>query len=489
MVQRSICRLAWLERLHMGLTKQSYTTISDTFERSLNAGVKKESGVFYTDLPLAEKMLSELGLHPGAVVMDPCCGTGVFLYAAQQHGLQQLYGVDCDPKVIDFCRQHLPGIVFTTADSIGPPAPSVLRAAGLSVQPDAVIGNPPFVSAAGGAALSSDSAFRSRVGQCGGNLFVAALLRAFELVRPGGVISYIVPKNVLHVAGYRALRRHLLSEKTILSIIDLGAYFKNVRGEQIVLTLRNCPPAPGHTIQLKRLMNDRFAYLCSIGQSVYEDEILLFDSATDLAIYRKLSAGFPPLGQRFSGIARGKCSGAHAVAGKNIRKFGYKDRALPQTGNRVFVQNIYSSESGVIAAYGGELDAAQTVTVVPCADVSECRYLLGLLHSRVCNLFLYKYCYNSSRLTMHTDAAYLGKLPLPPVGPEGRDFERIVGLVARLESGIYMSEDWFGCLEQLDQAVYAAYHLTQEEAAAIDRETEKIQSRRWLAGGRHKTLQ
>ena len=46
-------------------------------------------------------------------------------------------------------------------------------------------------------------------------------------------------------------------------------------------------------------------------------------------------------------------------------------------------------------------------------DEKMCRYILGILHSRLCNLFLYKYCYNYSKLTMHTDAKYLKKIPLP----------------------------------------------------------------------------
>ena len=134
----------------MSLTKKAYAAVSDTYERSLSDGVKKENGVFYTDLPLAEKMLRELALPPGAVVMDPCCGAGAFLYAAYRRGHRRLYGVDCDAKVIDQCRRHLPGIAFSVADSIGPQAGATLKTAGLRTQPDALIGNPPYVPLTGG---------------------------------------------------------------------------------------------------------------------------------------------------------------------------------------------------------------------------------------------------------------------------------------------------------------------------------------------------
>ncbi len=473
----------------MSLTKKAYAAVSDTYERSLSDGVKKENGVFYTDLPLAEKMLRELALPPGAVVMDPCCGAGAFLYAAYRRGHRRLYGVDCDAKVIDQCRRHLPGIAFSVADSIGPQAGATLKTAGLRTQPDALIGNPPYVPLTGGASLSGNVAFRQQVARCGSNLFVAALLRAFDLVQPGGIISYIVPKNLLHVAGYSELRRLILTQKTILSIVDLGAYFKNVRGEQIVLTLQNAPAPPGHGIRLKRLEENRFAPLCRIRQSSYTDEILLFDSAADRDVYRHLTSNFQTLGEQVQGMARGRSNSGEAVTGKNIRKFGYKDRALPQTGSRVFIQNIYSSESGVIAAFGGELEAAETVTVLSGTDPELCRYLLGILHSRLCNLFLFKYCYNSSRLTMHADAKYLSKLPLPPMDRAGQSFREIVGLVSRLESGAYMSRAWMEDLERLHQAVYTAYGLTREQADEIDRAMMKVQSRRWFTDGRIEALQ
>ena len=67
-------------------------------------------------------------------------------------------------------------------------------------------------------------------------------MRSLELVKKDGLVSYIIPKNFLHVSGYSLLRRSILKEKTIISIVDLGRYFKNVRGEQIVLTLKIAYP-------------------------------------------------------------------------------------------------------------------------------------------------------------------------------------------------------------------------------------------------------
>lgn len=466
----------------MSLAQNAYIDASNVYESSLDNNYKKDNGIFYTDLSLAEKMLCELKLSKDTIIMDPCCGSGVFLYAAKKHGFINLFGVDQDKNAITFCLNNINNVSFNACDTIGQTGAEVLRTLELSVQPDVVIGNPPYVPLAGDVELHCDYLFRRRVSDSGNNLFIAALMRSFEIVRIEGIISYIIPKNFLHVASYSLLRRLLLEEKTILSIIDIGAYFKNVRGEQIVLTVKNCLADKKHKIKLKKLSSNRFVPMCSIPQSFYQDEILLFNCQEDYSTYKKLTSSYQTLADLCNGyVGRGKSTSNDAIVGKEIRKFGYKNHTVPTTGNKVFIQNIYSAEAGIIAAFGGNMEATQTVTVFTDGDEKMCRYILGILHSRLCNLFLYKYCYNYSKLTMHTDAKYLKKIPLPSTKQQELYFNTILSLVSRLENNDYMSQEWFGCLEELNQAVYKAYDINDKEADFIDCEVKRIQSKRWIA--------
>ena len=129
------------------------------------------------------------------------------------------------------------------------------------------------------------------------------------------------------------------------------------------------------------------------------------------------------------------------------------------------------------------MEATQTVTVFTDGDEKMCHYILGILHSRLCNFFLYKYCYNYSKLTMHTDAKYLQKIPLPPTNRQNEFFDSIISLVGRLESTHYMSQEWFDCFEELNQIVYKAYDITKNESDYIDCEVKSIQSKRWISDG------
>ena len=87
----------------MSLAQNAYIDASNVYESSLENNYKKDNGVFYTDLSLAEKMLTELKLPKDAIIMDPCCGSGVFLYAAKKHGFINLFGADQDKNAIKFC--------------------------------------------------------------------------------------------------------------------------------------------------------------------------------------------------------------------------------------------------------------------------------------------------------------------------------------------------------------------------------------------------
>ena len=170
-----------------------------------------------------------------------------------------------------------------------------------------------------------------------------------------------------------------------------------------------------------------------------------------------------------------------AVIGKDIRKFGFKDRDVPKKGNQVFIQNIYSAESGIIASFAGDYEASQTVTIFTDGDEKMCRYIVGILHSRLCNFYLFKFCYNSSKLTMHTDRKYLENIPLVK-DDTTREFSQLIEAVKALEKLEYMGSDWFDMLESLNSIVYKIYNIDEKEAAYIDAEMLSIQSKRWSNG-------
>lgn len=486
-IEESDCRDKLVNELNTNRWKGSncmdalcFTECMNNYESKLDENFKKNNGIFYTDLFLADKMVKSLHIKKKDVIMDPCCGTGSFVMTALSNGYKNVYGIDQDAEAITVCKKTTDNDKLMAMDTLGVSGDVIRSALELKEKVDFIIGNPPYAPLGDGVSIDSDTAFLSKVINSGSNLFVAALYRAFELVKEEGIISYIIPKNFLHVMGYSELRKYILNNKTIVSIVDLGMYFKKVRGEQIVITIKNVKPKDNSKIQLLQLVEAEFVKTTLIAQKFYEDEILLFRSSRDVRIYKNLTTKYDKFDDVCEGyVGRGKSKSSEAIIGKEIRKFGYKNHKTPKSGNQIFIQNIYSAEAGVIAAFGGDYEASQTVTVFTDGEEENCRYMLGILHSKLCNFFLFKYCYNNSRLTMHTDAKYLKKIPLVKYGTKTETNE-VVEIVKKIEKHDYMSEAWFDSVQELDEKVFKLFKLTALDAKFITEEMQKIQSKRWM---------
>ncbi len=455
----------------------NYSLVSKNYEKSLDLEYKKNKGIFYTDVELASRIIDFLDIPKDCVILDPCCGTGNFLVAARNRGYQKTYGADIDKKAISLSKKNTNVTNLKVIDTLANKANYVLNKLKLKEQVDVIVGNPPYVPIVKDIIIdTSDYLFLREVKDSGSNLFIAALYRAFDLVKESGIISYVIPKNFLHVSSYKILRKMILSEKQIISIVDIGKKFKNVRGEQIILTLRN-KFLKNNNIHIYEYENNKIIKKLEVPQNFYKDEILLFGNEEDFSIFKKLEGAYQKFSDICTGyVGRGRSKSDTAIIGKDIRKFSFKNIEVPKKGNRVFIQNIYSAESGIIASFAGELEAAETVTIFTDGDEKMCRYILGFLHSRLCNYYLLKFCFNNSKLTMHTDAKYLKKLPLVK---DSKTFLKVINIVESLEKIDYMSEEWFEMLESLNNLIYKIYGIYENEKNYIDFQMKSIQSKRW----------
>lgn len=436
--------------------------LQNEYEKEIEVSTKKENGIYYTPYELVNLIFEKINIPKNSIILDPCCGMGSFLVGAYNRGYQNIFGIDKDENAIKNIKRFSPDLNVKCFDSINNSAEDTLKIFGLD-KVDLIIGNPPYVAH----------------GSIFGNLFVGSIIRSLDMLKSDGILSYIIPKNFLHIATYKELRKKIISEFQILSIIDIGSFFKGVRGEQIILTLKNSAPTKSSEIQFHRLKGNTLTDAVSIIQSHFTDEIRIYNSEIDRKIYDYINEKFVKLGDLDGWkIARGRAKKSGSISGKEIRKFGFKSRVQPEDGHKIFIQNIYSTESGIIAAFGGNLEASETITVIENGKKDTCIYLLGLLHSRFINFVLVNYCFNNSRLTVHADNKYLSKLPF--MMPNNTLFKQVIELVVELQEKPYMENEWFESLEKLNKVVYKIYDLAQEDIEYIEEFMKNVQSTRWF---------
>lgn len=445
------------------------------YENSLDEEFKKNNGIFYTDLELANAIIDFLQIPKDASIVDPSCGTGSFLHCLDEKGYTDITGFDFDLKTVRKCK-NLTGLeTVYRMDTLGKTGAEIVKKA-KKKEFDYVVGNPPYAPIGNGVEMVSTPEFMNLVKDSGNNLFVAAIYRAFEIAKKDGYISFIIPKNLLHISSYKKLRQNLLQNKRLVSVIELGIHFKTVRGEQIVLTFQNSYVA-NNTIKFYQYNKGQISFMSEIPQSYYTDEIIVFTDNNEVPIYNKLKESYGQLGQVCSEtIRRGRDKSEEAIRGKQIRKFGFKDVEVPEEGNQIFIQNIFSAEAGITASFGGNLKSSETVTTIRLENTRMCKYILGLLHSRVCNYFLIRFGFNNSRLTIHTDAKYLNDIPIVV---DDVAFEKVVDIVNQMESVEYMDEEWFKLNEELNDIVYEIYQLNISDKNHIEKEMKKISASKW----------
>ncbi len=446
-----------------------------SYENSLDEEYKKNNGIFYTDVELANAIIDFLDIPKTASIIDPSCGTGSFLHCLKQKDYTDITGCDFDLKTVKKCKELTRLESIFCMDTLGKSGQEVLKKV-KKTKFDYVIGNPPYAPLGKDVDIATTPEFMKIVRDSGSNLFVAAIYRSFEIVKEEGYVSFIIPKNLLHISSYKMLRQTLLKEKRLVSVIELGIHFKTVRGEQIVLTFQNSYKED-NKIRFYQYNKGKIEFMSEVAQDYYTNEIIVFTDNNEVPIYDKLKGSYGQLAEVCAeNIRRGRDKSKDAIRGKQIRKFGFKDLEVPEEGNQIFIQNIFSAEAGITASFGGNLKPSETVTTVKLENTKMCKYILGLLHSRVCNYFLIRFGFNNSRLTIHTDAKYLNDIPIVV---DDEAFEKVVDIVNRMEEVEYMDAEWFKLNEELNDIVYEIYQLTVNDKDHIEKEMRKISAKKW----------
>jgi len=190
-----------------------YSALSKELTAKIAKEEKQAQGIYFTPPACVAKNLALLAPYMGGVktVLEPACGSGEYLTA-----LQAAY-----PAL------HLTGIEYnaTIYAAIAPLANdhlALLQTDYLAYTPttnfDLIIGNPPYY------VLKKTAVPKVYWPYFDGrpNIFLLFLIKSFELLREGGLLSFVLPKNFLNCLYYDKTRAYLNLHGRILHIADGG---------------------------------------------------------------------------------------------------------------------------------------------------------------------------------------------------------------------------------------------------------------------------
>ncbi len=377
---------------------------------------------------------------------------------------------------------------------------------------DFIVGNPPYVTLRRHKDFDPLESIYSKVIHGPVNAATLMIARSLELLKKEGVLAFLLPKSILYVDSYINLRRYLIQNTELLQIFDLGSKFKNVRGEQIILIIKKKTPAFKNRVKISvfdykdkglskqpYVMIEQSKFSClnrflTFGDREYYklvDKISKIGTKLDRFVDGRIFRGLPIGGNQIK-VKNADNKDIEVIRGKNITKFAIKnpyalDRKLLEKqgkskvnslkNKKVVLQNIFSSESGVIAAYDDrKLLTLDTVTNILVSDNEKGKYILALLNSKLINFHLMYGVFDKSRLTMHLDKSYIGLVPIVD-NPDRTRFRQLIKIADSIivDDKVELKKEKN---RDIDVLVYDIYSLNKKEIKLVEKAVSKMLSKR-----------
>ncbi|TXT53560.1 MAG: hypothetical protein BAJATHORv1_160003 [Candidatus Thorarchaeota archaeon] len=123
---------------------------------------------------------------------------------------------------------------------------------------DIVLGNPPYYRLS---TLSSDyrmilESLYTHINR-ESNAYTGFIESASNIIKSGGMVGYVIHKNFFNLDSYSSLRRYLVENMTLVSLVDLGKrIFVGVTAETVLLIFENSPPSEENLISLYKRVNE-----------------------------------------------------------------------------------------------------------------------------------------------------------------------------------------------------------------------------------------
>lgn len=203
---------------------QAYLKIADIKHR-------KKLGQYFTPKHIQEKLFSLLPKFnkTNISILDPACGTGEFLLTAQKHYPNASFsGWEYDENVFNIAKEICPFAEIQKKDSL---------LSEFKEEYDLVIGNPPYFEEKPNQIISNrySDIISGRY-----NIFAAFIFLGLKILKPGGVLAYVLPPSMNNGSYFRSLREYIVSNSEIfnLEILDKSTYFDSAQQLTMVLVLR-----------------------------------------------------------------------------------------------------------------------------------------------------------------------------------------------------------------------------------------------------------
>ena len=206
------------------------------YQSLIAEGKRILKGLYYTKPVIVNEMLSDIRVLNGEKLLDPCCGSGIFLLKVQRAQMEQLYGIDNDPLAVMIAKANL--MVKFNESSVYPQIYQMdflLHAASAlgDLRFDYIVTNPPWGTEKG--KLHTSEVIQSKEKA---SLFFT---ESFKFLNTNGIQHFLLPSSVLKIKVHADLRRFVTHETRMESLKCYRERFKGVFTDFVSLKVSKKP--------------------------------------------------------------------------------------------------------------------------------------------------------------------------------------------------------------------------------------------------------
>lgn len=172
---------------------------------------KRQLGQFFTTNPTVQVVLGQLISKKSGYLLEPSAGAGHLVKWAEENTKLKITGIEIDTKVSPICKTKIEYIDFFSF------------ANGKDDSFDTILGNPPYVSWKNmSEATKLSSSIQKESYSDKTNLYHLFIDKCINLLKPGGELIFIVPKEWLYTSSANPLREKIIDMGAITHIVDCG---------------------------------------------------------------------------------------------------------------------------------------------------------------------------------------------------------------------------------------------------------------------------
>jgi type I restriction-modification system DNA methylase subunit len=185
-----------------------YSSISKELTNKISKQEKKDDGIYFTPPSCVIRTLHTLEpfIRKMTNVIEPSCGSGEYITAIQRiFPHLQITAIEKNPKIYESIQNlH---IILLNQDFLQYKTEEKF---------DLIIGNPPFY------VMKKEEVPKEYYPYFEGrpNIFILFIIHSLKLLKDGGILSFVLPKNFLNCLYYDKTRKYIHENFQILHIID-----------------------------------------------------------------------------------------------------------------------------------------------------------------------------------------------------------------------------------------------------------------------------